>query len=182
MKKKIIVLALALGLSLSACGTESEESKEDAISGVAISTESQQASDSAKEGAADTSADTAEAQGGETAGSEAQTLSGDSFVGEYVDEDGSTLEIAPSVEDETKYVVQISIFRLTSLEDGVGTMTAEGLEFTATDANGEPIVGVVTLEGDKGIVTFTDSTWTYLENGTKLEFTKTSDIPFLQQE
>ncbi|MBE5862564.1 MAG: hypothetical protein E7295_06900 [Lachnospiraceae bacterium] len=178
MKKKIIVLALALGLSLSACGTESEESKEDAISGVAISTESQQASDSAKE---DT-ADTAEAQGGETAGSEAQTLSGDSFVGEYVDEDGSTLEIAPSVEDETKYVVQISIFRLTSLEDGVGTMTAEGLEFTATDANGEPIVGVVTLEGDKGIVTFTDSTWTYLENGTKLEFTKTSDIPFLQQE
>ncbi len=178
MKKKIIVLALALGLSLSACGTKAEESKEDAISGVAISTEGQQASDSAKEDAANA----VDAQGSEEASSEAQTLSGDGFVGEYVDEDGSTLEIAPNIEDETKYVVQISIIRLTNLSDGVGTMTAEGLAFTATDANGEPISGVITLDGEKGIVTFTDSTWTYLENGTKLEFTKTSDIPFLQQE
>ena len=178
MKKKMIVLALALGLSLSACGTKAEESKEDAISGVAISTESQQASDSAKEDAANA----VDAQGSEEATSEAQALSGDVFVGEYVDEDGSTLEIAPNIEDETKYVVQISIIRLTNLSDGVGTMTAEGLAFTATDANGEPISGVITLDGEKGIVTFTDSTWTYLENGTKLEFTKTSDIPFLQQE
>jgi hypothetical protein len=178
MKKRIYVLALALGLTLSACGTEAAESKEDAISGVAISTESKQDSDSVKEN----SVNSVEDQGSEEVSSEAQTLSGDVFVGEYVDEDGSTLEIAPNVEDETTYIVQISIFRLTNLSDGVGTMTAEGLKFTATDANGEPIVGVITLDGDKGIVTFTDSTWTYLENGTTLEFTKTSDIPYLQQE
>jgi hypothetical protein len=173
MKKKIIVCILALGLTLSACGSSAEESKEDAISGVAISADSSAANEDASKEEVATSAD---------AGSEVQTLSGEAFVGEYVDDDGSTLEIAPSTEDETKYIVQINIIRLTTLDDGVGTMTEEGLTFTATDANGEPISGIVTLDGEKGVVTFTDSTWNYLENGTTLEFTKTSDIPYLTQE
>lgn len=54
--------------------------------------------------------------------------------------------------------MQIGIYRLTSLEDGVGELTADGLLFTATDAAGNPISGIITADGKTATVTFTDST------------------------
>ena len=85
------------------------------------------------------------------------------------------LEIAKS--EEGKYVVQIGIPMLTSLDDGVGELTDEGLKFTATDAAGNPISGVITLEGETASVTFTDSTWELLESGSVFNYTKSSDTP-----
>lgn len=101
------------------------------------------------------------------------------YVGEYSDNDGTDckLEIAANEEEEGKYVVQVSIYRLTDLSDGVGEVTEEGLTFTATDAAGNPITGVITLDGEKATVTFTESTWSNIANGDTFEYTKTSDTP-----
>ena len=105
------------------------------------------------------------------------TLNDTIYIGEYLDYDNNepNLEIAKG--DDGKYIVQIGIFRLTSLEDGVGELTEEGMKFTATDAAGNPISGVITVENQIATVTFTDSTWDYLENGSTFQYTKSSDTP-----
>ena len=100
------------------------------------------------------------------------------YIGEYLDDNGDpNLEIAKGEDD--KYIVQIGIFRLTSLEDGVGELTVDGMMFTATDAAGNPISGVITVKDGVAKVTFTDSTWTYLENGATYEYIKSSETPNL---
>jgi hypothetical protein len=100
------------------------------------------------------------------------------YIGEYVDDNGDpNLEIAKG--DDGKYVVQMGIFRLTTLDDGIGELTQNGLSFTATDAAGNPISAVITIEDKMATVTFTDSTWTYIENGDSYQYTKSSDMPNL---
>lgn len=93
------------------------------------------------------------------------------------DVENPNLEIAKG--SDGKYIVQIGIYRLTSLEDGVGELTADGLLFTATDAAGNPISGIITGDGQTATVTFTDSTWEYLPNDSSFRYTKVSDTPDL---
>ena len=99
------------------------------------------------------------------------------YIGEYLDSDVNdpSLEIAKG--DDGKYIVQIGIYRLTALSDGVGELTADGMLFTATDAAGNPISGIITVQDQTATVTFTDSTWEYLENGSAFQYSKSSDIP-----
>lgn len=99
------------------------------------------------------------------------------YIGEYLDSDVNEPNLEISKGDDGRYIVQIGIFRLTSLDDGIGELTAEGLTFTATDSAGNPISGVITVEGQTATVTFIDSTWDYLPNGTAYQYTKSSDIP-----
>lgn len=102
----------------------------------------------------------------------------DPYVGEYLDGvSDSGLDI--SLGEDGKYFVQISIYRLTSISDGVGQDTGDGLRFTATDAAGNPISGTISLDGNTATVTFTDSTWKYLPNGTSFQYTRSSDSPNL---
>lgn len=98
------------------------------------------------------------------------------YIGEYLDYDCNepNLEIAKGTDG--KYIVQIGIFRLTTLDDGVGELTPEGMVFTATDAAGNPISGIITVEDEIATVTFTDSTWSLLENGTSYMYSKSSDV------
>ena len=105
-------------------------------------------------------------------------LDGTLYIGEYLDSDvmDPNLEIAEG--EDGQYIVQIGIFRLTSIE-GVGELTEDGMRFTATDAAGNPISGVITVEDQMATVTFTDSTWTYLPNGSSYQYTKSSDTPNL---
>lgn len=70
------------------------------------------------------------------------------------------------------YTVQVGIFRLASFDDGIGTMTENGIKFTATDPAGNPIGGMITVNGNVATVTFTDSTWDNIENGRAFEYTK----------
>lgn len=102
------------------------------------------------------------------------------YIGEYLDSDVNdpNLEIAKG--ENGKYIVQIGIYRLTWLDDGIGELTADGMSFTATDAAGNPISGVITIEGETATVTFTDSTWGALENGSVFKYIKASDIPNIQ--
>lgn len=104
------------------------------------------------------------------------------YIGEYLDYDCNepNLEIAKG--SDGKYIVQIGIFRLTTLEDGIGELTPEGLIFTATDAAGNPISGIITVEEQIATVTFTDSTWALLENGTTYLYTKSSAEPTIWSE
>ncbi len=109
-------------------------------------------------------------------------LDDSAYIGEYLDEDVKepNLEIAKG--EDGKFIVQIGIFRLTTLYDGVGELVEEGMAFTATDAAGNPISGMITIEGKRATVTFTDSTWEYLENGSVYKYTKSSDTPNIWSE
>ena len=93
------------------------------------------------------------------------------FEGSYVDEDYGepNLEISYRRNDG-KYNVQIGIPRLTQLDDGLAMMGDNGLEFTATDAAGNPIGGEITLKGDTAVVTFTSTTWPLIEKGTSFRY------------
>lgn len=105
-----------------------------------------------------------------------KTLDDTPYVGEYLDENNDpNLEIAKG--EDGKYIVQIGIFRLASFDDGMGELTEEGMYFTATDMAGNPIRGIIIVEKGTARVTFTDSTWEYIENGTSYEYTKASDEP-----
>ena len=94
------------------------------------------------------------------------------YIGEYLDLDINEPNLKIGKKEDGNYNVEISIYRLTHLEDGVGTLTEDGMEFTATDANGNPIKGIIKVEDKVATVIFTDSTWEYLKNGDSFEYTK----------
>lgn len=104
------------------------------------------------------------------------------YIGEYLDSDIKEPNLEIGKREDGKYIIQIGIYRLTFIEDGIGELTAEGMNFTATDASGNPISGVITVDQKTATatVTFTDSTWEYLKNGDSFQYTKSSDIPNLQ--
>ena len=95
------------------------------------------------------------------------------YEGSFLDDDNKepNLNISYRLNDG-KYNVEIGIFRLTTFDDGIGTMVDEGLDFTATDPAGNPIGGLITLHNDTAVVTFTRSTWGLLENGSKFVYTR----------
>ncbi len=93
----------------------------------------------------------------------------ETVIGEYEDRnDGSTLTISKKYNGRIK--VEIGLNRLTSMDDGEGVLSDNGLTFSATDAAGNPIYGEIVVEGNRAILTFTQSTWEYLPNGTTYTF------------
>lgn len=94
-----------------------------------------------------------------------------SFNGSYIlAEDGSTLKISEN--ENGKPSIDIELFRLTSLDDGTGSISGDKLDFSAIDASGDPIYGSVKLKGDTAVVTITNSTWEYLPSGTTYRFVR----------
>lgn len=94
-----------------------------------------------------------------------------SVIGEYADRnDGSTLEISKS--DNGRMKIEIGLTRLTMIDDGVGVLSDKGLTFSATDAAGNPIYGLITIEGNTAKLTFTESTWEYLPAGATFTFNR----------
>ena len=95
------------------------------------------------------------------------------FEGDYLDEDNNepNLHIHYNRGDG-RYSVEIGIFRLTLLDDGIGTVDGDNLRFTATDAAGNPIRGIITLDEDTAVVKFTDSHWPLLPNGSEFRYTR----------
>ena len=97
------------------------------------------------------------------------------YIGEYKnsDTDSAGLEIAKA--DDGKYIVQISIDGLATFDDGVGELTEIGMNFIASDPEGSPIGGVITLEGNTATVKFTGSSWDNIAEDTAFVYEKTSD-------
>lgn len=96
----------------------------------------------------------------------------DMYAGIYNDYDNNEPNLTIELKEDGSYSVVIGIFRLLMLEDGVGTLTDKGLEFVATDPAGNPIEGVITLEGNEAVVTFTNSTWADVENGSSYKYAR----------
>ncbi len=105
----------------------------------------------------------------------ASTLDDAAYIGAYSDEGAMPEALTIEKGEGNNYTIQVTIFRLGSLEDGVGTLDASGMKFTATDPAGNPIKGLITSDGQSATLTITDSTWEYLTNGYTLQYTKSSD-------
>ncbi len=91
-------------------------------------------------------------------------------VGTYAAADGSTLTV--NVTESGGYTVEVSIARLTSLTDGIGTYENGVLHFTATDAAGSLLSGIISTGESMAVLTITDSTWAYLPEGQSFFFGK----------
>lgn len=94
----------------------------------------------------------------------------DFFSGEYLDPETGESGLWIERNDDGTYAVRISILRLTNLDYGVGTVEDDELHFTATDANGNPISGVIVPGFECMDVTFTDSNWPLIESGTSFTY------------
>lgn len=98
-----------------------------------------------------------------------QTELNDAFLGTHErSDDGSTLTIADNGDGTFK--IDLSITRLCSLEDGVGTFDDHKMTFVADDPNGNELSGMIYRDSDNSLtVKITDSTWTYLSNDEVLD-------------
>ena len=99
------------------------------------------------------------------------------YIGEYVDDlNDPNLQIAKG--SDGKYIVQIGIYRLCFLDDGVGELYEDRMEFGISDDNGGHMEGNIVVDEDgTATVTFTDSDWDYIENGATYTYKKSSDTP-----
>lgn len=61
------------------------------------------------------------------------------------------------------------------MDDGVGTLTGNGIEFTATAPDGEELNGKITLNGEIATVMFTSPEWSEYSSVNEYQFRKTPD-------
>ncbi len=66
--------------------------------------------------------------------------------------------------EDGDYNFSISLHRLTTI-DGKATQNGDNFHFIGIDASGDPIEGDIVISSESATATFTDSTWTYIENG-----------------
>ncbi len=85
------------------------------------------------------------------------------FLGEHTkSDDGSTLTITDN--NDGTFAVNIDIFRLCSLDDGVGTFSDHKMSFDVTDPAGNKMSGMIYRDSDNSLtVKITDSSWDYLQ-------------------
>lgn len=101
----------------------------------------------------------------------------DLYEGEYSDYDVNEPSLEIKKNNDETYQIQIKIYRLFYLDDGVGKVTEKGLEFEATGPNGNKVNGVIRLEEDIAMVTFFSQEWIDFAGLSKYKFYKTSNIP-----
>lgn len=173
------MIAMAMSLSVMACGTgDSQDSTltiqtvtaESIGAGAETTTETAQESETATEAVQAT-----EAVGNtdSAAGEAATTAESGITAGEYTSSyDGSTMTITDN--NDGTYKVDLSLFRVTTLENGVGTMDGDKMTVEVVDpAEGNMGLEITTESDGTLTVTVTDSSWDILSNGTKfLEFKK----------
>lgn len=162
MKKVLLIIMMLLisALALTACGESEEVPQTDAAAEVTATDQT-----TAEQQESNTEAGTT---GSDTAASQSAFI----YAGEYLDYEYNEPELKIHANEDGTYRVHIGIIRLTSFEDDDAVATASGLEFTSTDDAGNPIKGVITLEGNDAVVTFTESTWSLIPSGTVYQYYK----------
>lgn len=94
------------------------------------------------------------------------------YAGRYVsDYDSSELDI--KLREDGQYDIEVSLTRLTLLDDGIGALVRDSIYFRATDAGGEPIYGTIGFNDSTATLTFTHSLWTYIKGGDSYTFRRT---------
>ena len=101
----------------------------------------------------------------------------DLYEGEYSDYDVNEPSLEIKKNNDETYQIQVKIYRLFYLDDGVGKVTEKGLEFEATGPNGNKVNGVIRLEEDIAMVTFFSQEWIDFAGLSKYKFYKTSNVP-----
>ena len=84
--------------------------------------------------------------------------------------DDSTLSI--TAESENCYRVELILFRLTCIDDFIGKYESNVLTVSGTDSARNAITSEITFSDEQAVLTITDTTWEYLENGTQYIFSK----------
>ena len=180
MKKSLLVVCV-LVLMLVGCGNPAVEIMEfegESVSGMP-NNDLESVLESVSE--SDTAAIGNEATGNEVTGNKdaASTLASedehpmdvqpDDIVGMYVYEnDGSTFSVTANADGS--YGAELVLVGLTMIDDFAGAYENNTLTVTGTDAAGNPITAEVRFSGEQAVLTFTDSTWEYLENGKQMVF------------
>ena len=90
---------------------------------------------------------------------------------EFVTDDELGGELVVS-DNGNNYRFRLSLYRLTEIEGTAeeNETNSELLDFTGIDASGNPIKGTIEQTERGCVLTITDTTWTYLENGKKFNF------------
>lgn len=162
MKKVLLTMMMISVLALAACGKAEETTKTDTTS----------------EKNVDTIEESSDLTGGVTEQVDTETeemqQTDNAYVGKYLDYDNNDPNLFISANGDGTYKLEIGIFRLAVFEDSDAVLTEAGLEFTAEDGAGNPIKGVITLEGNEAVVTFTESTWSLITNGTAYRYHRPS--------
>ena len=158
MRKRIIMATvIGMTLCLAACGSKAVSDKE-------------------KETSPKTEVSSKDAQDTDMKeNEEKQQLDEAAYIGEYKDNDVDEVAMEIAKGEKEDYKIHISIYRLADFDDGVGTLTEKGMTFTATDPEGNPISGIIELDGNMAEVTFTDSTWSLLKEKSSYVYEKVSD-------
>lgn len=101
------------------------------------------------------------------------------YEGTYLDYSVNEPALEIRKNSDGTYQVQIDLFRLYLLDDGIGKETENGLEFTATGPGpGETKVnGVITLEGSIATVTILGQEWLDFAGLSEYKFYRTFDVP-----
>lgn len=101
----------------------------------------------------------------------------DLYEGEYNDYDVNEPSLEIKKNNDETYQIQIGIYRLCFLDDGMGKATDEGLEFVATAPSGKEANGLITIEKDIATVTFEGQEWLDFAGLSEFKFYKTSSEP-----
>lgn len=197
MKKAMTAMVMGVALlTLSSCGQG--KSSEDAQTNEADSTAeadggTAEVGGSAAEadGSADEVQETPDDNTANSAGfdlAELENLTGeyeyvsDLYEGEYSSYDVNEPSLEIKINDDGTCQIQIDLFRLWSFYDGVGKITAEGLEFAATGPGGKKVNGVIKREEDIATVTIFGQEWLDFAGLSEYKFYKTSDVPNIDED
>lgn len=190
MRKAMTAMVMGVALlTLSSCGQE--KSSEDAQTNEADSTAEAGGNTAATGGSIDEVQETPDDNTADSAGSdlaELEKLTGeyeyvsDLYEGEYSSYDVNEPSLEIKINDDGTCQIQIDLFRLWSFYDGVGKITAEGLEFAATGPGGKKVNGVIKREEDIATVTIFGQEWLDFAGLSEYKFYKTSDVPNIDED
>ena len=167
-KIAILICVFLTALNIGACGKEKKEE----VVNTEKSTADKQESNT-KESAADKQESNTEESAADKQESNPQEVENTTvdLSGDYVcPTDDSTLSI--TLNSDGSYSAELNLFRLTSIDDFKGKYENGIFVMTGTDSAGNPITAELAFSGEQVTLIFTDSTWEYLENGTKYVFNK----------
>lgn len=102
------------------------------------------------------------------------------YEGEYDSYDVNEPALEIKKNEDGTYQIQIDLFRLCLLDDGIGKKTEKGLEFSATGPGGNEVNGLIKLEEDIATVTIFGQEWLAFAGLSEYRFYKTSDVPNMQ--
>lgn len=87
-----------------------------------------------------------------------------------IDNTDNDLIIEQNKDDDSTYHISIGIYRLAGFDAERATKHGNVYEFTCMDPSENLIKGTVEVKDTEAIVTFTDSNWRLIENGTQFTY------------